>query len=146
MSIFDFLKSAGEKVLSSVPGAESAGKLLDHIQGKGLKTSSIQVEYDPSVGTAKVSGQAATQAEREKVILALGNIAGIQRVEDSVSVAEAEPAAVFYTVQKGDTLSAIAKAQYGKASAYMTIFEANKPLLTHPDKIYVGQVLRIPPQ
>ncbi len=41
-------------------------------------------------------------------------------------------------------LSGIAKAQYGKANAYMKIFEANKPMLSDPDKIYPGQVLRIP--
>ena len=39
---------------------------------------------------------------------------------------------------------AIAKAEYGNANAYMKIFEANKPMLSHPDKIYPGQVLRIP--
>lgn len=50
----------------------------------------------------------------------------------------------MYTVQKGDTLSAIAKKHYGDASKYNAIFEANKPMLTHPDKIYPGQVLRIP--
>jgi nucleoid-associated protein YgaU len=47
-------------------------------------------------------------------------------------------------VVKGDTLSAISKSQYGNANAYMKIFEANKPMLTHPDKIYPGQLLRIP--
>lgn len=50
-----------------------------------------------------------------------------------------------YTVKKGDTLSAIAKAAYGKASRYPLIFEANRPMLSDPDKIYPGQVLRIPP-
>ncbi|MEZ2697270.1 LysM peptidoglycan-binding domain-containing protein, partial [Hafnia alvei] len=50
----------------------------------------------------------------------------------------------FYTVKAGDTLSAIAKAQYGNANDYMRIFEANKPMLSHPDKIYPGQMLIIP--
>ena len=54
------------------------------------------------------------------------------------------PAAISYTVQPGDTLSKIAKAHLGDANAYMKIFEANKPMLGHPDKIYPGQVLRIP--
>ena len=52
----------------------------------------------------------------------------------------------MYTVQKGDTLSKISKEQYGDANKYQQIFEANKPMLTHPDKIYPGQVLRIPPR
>jgi nucleoid-associated protein YgaU len=55
-------------------------------------------------------------------------------------------ASTFYTVKKGDTLSAIAKAHYSNANAYMQIFEANKPMLSDPDKIYPGQVLRIPQQ
>jgi nucleoid-associated protein YgaU len=59
-------------------------------------------------------------------------------------VERSEPEATFYTVVRGDTLSAIAKAHYGKASKYMVIFEANKPMLENPDKIYPGQVLRIP--
>ena len=52
----------------------------------------------------------------------------------------------FYTVVKGDTLSKVSKQYYGDANQYMKIFEANKPMLSHPDKIYPGQVLRIPPQ
>ena len=49
-----------------------------------------------------------------------------------------------YTVEKGDTLSRIAKEMYGDAGKYPAIFEANKPMLKDPDKIYPGQVLRIP--
>ncbi|MCB1607001.1 MAG: LysM peptidoglycan-binding domain-containing protein [Xanthomonadales bacterium] len=49
-----------------------------------------------------------------------------------------------YTVKRGDTLSKIAKEVYGSASKYPLIFEANKPMLKDPDKIYPGQVLRIP--
>jgi len=55
-----------------------------------------------------------------------------------------EPEAQYHTVVKGDTLSKIAKTFYGDAMKYPVIFEANKPMLTHPDKIYPGQVLRIP--
>ena len=52
--------------------------------------------------------------------------------------------AATHTVVKGDTLSAIAKKTLGNANRYMEIFEANKPMLVHPDKIYPGQTLRIP--
>jgi nucleoid-associated protein YgaU len=51
----------------------------------------------------------------------------------------------YYTVVKGDNLSKIAKEFYGNPNKYPQIFEANKPMLTHPDKIYPGQLLRIPP-
>jgi nucleoid-associated protein YgaU len=50
----------------------------------------------------------------------------------------------YHTVVRGDTLSAIAKTHYGNAGAYMKTFEANRPMLGHPDKIYPGQLLRIP--
>ena len=50
----------------------------------------------------------------------------------------------FYTVRKGDTLSAIAKQYYGDGNAYMKIYNANRDVLKDPDKIYPGQVLRIP--
>jgi len=51
-----------------------------------------------------------------------------------------------YTVQKGDTLSHIAKQFYGKANAWHPIFDANRDQLDDPDKIQPGQVLKIPQQ
>jgi len=63
-------------------------------------------------------------------------------------VPEAAPAPVaaerIYEVVSGDTLGAISKKYYGKASAYMKIFEANRDILDNPDLIKVGQKLRIP--
>jgi nucleoid-associated protein YgaU len=56
-----------------------------------------------------------------------------------------EPEAQWHTVVSGDNLSKIAKKFYGDANKYPVIFEANKPMLSHPDKIYPGQMLRIPP-
>ncbi|HEY0501894.1 MAG TPA: LysM peptidoglycan-binding domain-containing protein [Lysobacter sp.] len=50
-----------------------------------------------------------------------------------------------YTVQKGDTLSHIAKQFYGKAGKWNAIFDANRDQLDDPDRIQPGQVLRIPP-
>jgi nucleoid-associated protein YgaU len=92
-----------------------------------------------------VGGGVADQASREKVILALGNVSGVAAVEDAIKPAQAAPEARMHTVKKGDTLWAIAKAQYGDGSRYTVIFEANRPMLEPPDKIYPGQVLRIPP-
>ncbi len=56
------------------------------------------------------------------------------------------PESAYREVKSGDTLSKIAKEAYGDANAYMQIFEANKPMLSNPDKIYPGQMLRIPPK
>lgn len=144
MGMLDFVKSAGEKVLGAATAGNTAGALLEHLKAKGLKSSELMVEYDPARATVKVSGQAASQAEKEKLLLALGNIEGVEKVDDGLTAADGAAAATFYTVKRGDTLSAIAKAHYGKAGAYMKIFEANQPLLKDPDRIYPGQVLRIP--
>jgi len=95
-------------------------------------------------GSAYVMGTVAAQDVREKVILVVGNTAGVESVHDNLAVDKPEPEAKFYTVVKGDTLSKIAKDAYGNANKYMKIFEANQPMLKHPDKIYPGQVLRIP--
>ena len=81
----------------------------------------------------------------EKIVLCCGNVAGVSKVNDMMTVDQSQPAAVYYTVVSGDNLSKISKAHYGDPNKYMKIFEANKPMLTHPDKIYPGQVLRIPP-
>ena len=73
------------------------------------------------------------------------HLQGVSSVQNWMTI---EPPPVkpenFYTVQSGDTLSGIAKTQYGNAMKYPVIFEANKPMLSDPDKIYPGQVLRIP--
>ncbi|MBL6432128.1 MAG: peptidoglycan-binding protein LysM [Alphaproteobacteria bacterium] len=85
-----------------------------------------------------------TQEAREKLILAAGNVLGVAKVEEEISVADDAAPATFHTVAKGDTLWAVASKAYGDGSKYMAIFEANKPMLSDPDKIYPGQVLRIP--
>ncbi|SDJ51626.1 LysM domain-containing protein [Pseudomonas delhiensis] len=144
MGILSFVKEAGEKLLGGLLGdkAQAAESLKEHVAKVGLGNPNIQVSVEGD--KVIVSGEAASQEEKEKILLALGNVEGVAGVEDSISVAQAAPAARFVTVKKGDTLSAIAKAEYGNANAYMKIFEANKPMLSHPDKIYPGQVLRIP--
>ena len=144
MGIFAFVKEAGEKLWESIVGqeAQAAESLKEHIAKVGLGNPAIQVsvEGDKVIAT----GEVASQEEKEKILLTLGNVAGVSGVEDHITVATPAPEARFVTVKKGDTLSAIAKAEYGNANAYMKIFEANKPMLSHPDKIYPGQVLRIP--
>ena len=55
-----------------------------------------------------------------------------------------EPEHTIYIVQKGDTLSKIAKEHYGKSSKYHAIFEANKDILKDPDHIFPGQELKLP--
>ena len=92
-----------------------------------------------------MSGVAPDQATKEKIVLCCGNVAAVAKVNDMLTVATpAEPESTYREVKSGDTLSKIAKEAYGDANAYMKIFEANKPMLSNPDKIYPGQMLRIP--
>lgn len=141
MGIWDFVKEAGELLgIGGVKDAKaedlkaSVEKLKLPVDGLDVK-----VEGDKVI----VSGKAPSQEVKEKVILAVGNVAGVGKVEDHIETPGGDQAR-FYTVQKGDTLSAIAKREYGDPNKYNAIFEANRPMLTHPDKIYPGQVLRIP--
>ena len=103
----------------------------------------LVVKFDD--GVASVSGKVHSQADREKIILALGNTQGVAQVDDQMETLSLEKEATFYTVLRGDSLSKIAKESYGDYKKYPLIFEANKPMLSDPDKIYPGQVLRIPP-
>ena len=105
----------------------------------------MQVAFDSASGKVTVKGQAQTQQDLEKVTLCCGNVAQVTEVDNQMTVLNPEPEAQYHDVVKGDTLSAIAKKYYGDANKYPQIFEANKPMLSHPDKIYPGQKLRIPP-
>jgi nucleoid-associated protein YgaU len=144
MGIWDFIKEAGEFLGIGGAKADEPPKPEDlqaNIKKLGLPAEGLQIKVEGD--KVIVSGKAPSQEVKEKIILALGNVAGVAKVEDNIETPSGEQA-TFYTVQKGDTLSAIAKKQYGDPNKYNTIFEANKPMLTHPDKIYPGQVLRIP--
>ena len=145
MGIFDFLKESGEKLDNQEREIElnKSQALKRQVEILGLKVQELVVDFDDGVVT--VSGKTPSQEEREKVVLILGNTQGVARVDDQLTVEETQPEATLYTVQSGDSLSKIAKAHYGDAMKYPVIFEANKPMLKDPDKIYPGQVLRIPP-
>ncbi|OLY71452.1 peptidoglycan-binding protein LysM [Pseudomonas sp. ATCC PTA-122608] len=147
MSIFSFVKEAGEKLIDLLtPGNANAGdELKKHINEVGLGNPNITATVDGDKVTVK--GEVGSQEEKEKIILAAGNIAGVGSVDDQITVAAGAPvvaAARFVVVKKGDTLSAISLAVYGNANQYQKIFEANKPMLKDVNKIYPGQTLRIP--
>jgi nucleoid-associated protein YgaU len=162
MGLFSFIKDAGAKVFgigkttaeekteAALVGTEklaaqnerASQRLINVINDLGLEVDNLCVSIEGDVAT--LHGTAKNQATREKVILVVGNTVGIAGVSDEMEVEVEEPVAMFHTVERGDTLSKIAKKVYGNAMKYPIIFEANKPMLTHPDKIYPGQVLRIP--
>ena len=153
MGLFSFIKDAGEKLLGKEAHAATAPQDLNatagaaienYIATQNLGVSDVKVAFD--AGKVTVTGTAPTQAAKEKVTLCCGNVSSVSDVDNQMSVTNPEPEAQYHDVVSGDTLSAIAKKYYGDANRYMAIFEANKPMLSHPDKIYVGQKLRIPPQ
>lgn len=165
MGLMSFVKEAGEKLfgkgdaktakdavaaaptpenvsaLSQAAGAAIAG----YVEAQGLKVDGLDIAFDAPSATVTVAGSVADQTTKEKVLLCCGNVSGVEAVNDMLVVEAPTPEAVFHTVVSGDNLSKIAKAHYGDANKYPVIFEANKPMLSHPDKIYPGQMLRIPP-
>ncbi len=178
MGMFDFIKSAGEKIFK--PGeAKQEAAIKQHLGSFGSDYSGIDVEVDGNKAT--LTGHVNSVAVREKAVLIAGNIDGIEKVDDRLTVNASSAAgkpdfsnvsggatstetiigsgaasgglasaggegweSKTYTVKSGDTLSKIAKEFYGDANKYQQIFEANKPMLKDPDKIYPGQMLRIP--
>ena len=124
------IKKSRETVLESI------------VKGSGIVVENLSIDLNDDAVT--VYGQVESTSVKEKIVLMLGNVDGISTVDDRLSVVVSEPESVFYTVVSGDTLSKIAKAQYGDMMKYNIIFDANKPMLTSPDLIYPGQVLRIP--
>ena len=166
MGIFDFVKSVGKKLGIGDDEPPAADKLKKELDSYSLGTEKVDVEVQGDKVVLK--GVVKDQSIFEKAVIAVGNTLGISKVEatelkvvapdsglkldgnvDMTALVKASTPAkepVFYTVKKGDNLSKISERHYGKgkASKYTVIFEANRPMLTHPDKIYPGQVLRIP--
>lgn len=147
MGLFNFVKDAGEKLWDAVTGNrggdELAKKVQEHLSKTGIPDAD-KVNVQIAEGKATVSGDGLSQEAKEKILIAIGNISGIGSVDDQVKTSAPANESQFYTVKSGDTLSAISKQVYGNANLYNKIFEANKPMLKSPDKIYPGQVLRIP--
>jgi nucleoid-associated protein YgaU len=165
MSLISFIKEAGEKLFgkgeakaaqeaaereASAANLERLNKtagdaIATYIGAMNLQVDGLDVGFDGTSGTVTVSGVAADQPTKEKVVLCCGNVEHVSSVNDMLTVATPADESQYYTVVKGDNLSKIAKQYYDNPNKYPVIFEANRPMLTHPDKIYPGQLLRIPP-
>ena len=164
MGFFDFVKNAGKKLGFGDDEEANAEQLKKELDSHDLGTEAVKVEVKGD--TAVISGAVKDQSIFEKAVMAVGNTLGISKVEaaelkilppDSglkldanadmnALIAAATPPSEpkFHTVENGDTLWAVAEKAYGDGSKYNAIFEANRPMLSHPDKIYPGQVLRVP--
>ena len=166
MGLLSFMKDAGEKLFGKgtaqaaqqaaqadpapanvdAANAAAAHAIEAYIAQMQLSASGLAVKFDGSSGTVTVMGLAPDQATREKIVLCCGNVSGVSHVDDQMTVDTLADESQYYMVVKGDTLTKVAREFYGNANAYMPIFEANRPMLSHPDKIDPGQMLRIPPQ
>ncbi|MFW2392518.1 MAG: peptidoglycan-binding protein LysM [Methyloceanibacter sp.] len=141
MGFFDFVKNAG-KSLFGADDANAAEAIAKEVGDPSL-ADKINVEVDGE--NVKISGEIPDQETKEKIIVAAGNVEGVSRVEENIETTQEAPEATYHTVEKGDTLWAIAEKAYSDGTKYKMIFDANTPMLSDPDKIYPGQVLRIPP-
>ena len=145
MGLLEFARDVGRRVFDA---DAQAGRLIkEHLEIKMSGIADLEVDYDD--GHAIVRGRCRSASDRELAALIVGDIKGVQSVNiDALHAPEAELETVwevaYHVVEPGDTLGLIAKRYLGKASAYVEIFEANRGLLKHPDKIYPGQKIRIP--
>ena len=159
MGLFSFIKDAGEKLFGHKETADAAAAgapnvaELNQKAGDAIKTYSEKqnlglsgrgVTFDGATGKVTLSGNAPSEEAAEKAGLAAGNVASVSDVDNNLQY-PAGTASQFHDVVSGDTLSAISKKYYGDANKYNVIFEANKPMLSHPDNIFAGQKLRMPP-
>ena len=158
MGLFSFIKDAGEKLFGGKEVEQAAGAnapnvaelnqkagdaIKTYIEKQNLGLSGLGVAFDGASGKVTLSGSAPSQEAAEKASLAAGNVASVTDVDNNLQY-PAGTASQYHDVVSGDTLSAISKKYYGDANKYNVIFEANKPMLSDPNKIYPGQKLRIP--
>jgi nucleoid-associated protein YgaU len=146
MGVFSFLKNLGRDIEGET--AATITKTLNEKFGRRLSNLKVTVEG----GTVTLAGEAKSEDVREKAVLLAGNIKGVDAVnDDGLSVRAPAGGGVatlkkstFYTIKKGDTLSKIAKREYGSADQWTKLFDANQEVIDHPDRIYPGQTIRIP--
>lgn len=139
MGLFSFLKSIGKKVM---PGREADEIKADISSALGSSVKDLVVDY--ADGTVTLNGTVESVAVKEKAILLAGNVESVEQVSDNLVVVVPAPAPRFYTIEKGDSLSKIAKEYYGDPMKYKELFEANREVIKDPDLIYPGQQIRVP--
>ncbi len=142
MGLFDFVKDIGQKIFSRED--EASAKIREHIEQDNPGIEDLKVEFKD--GVASISGKASSTAAMQKAVLMAGNAQGVSEVKIEGLAVESQEGkdADFYIIQKGDTLSKIAKQFYGDPNKYPQIFEANREVIRDPDLIFPGQKIRIP--
>jgi len=143
MGFFDFFKDAGKKLLGKGDdNANIKSEIEAHNTTMPIEGLEVVVDGD----TVVLKGNAKSDADRAKAALIAGNVEGIAKVDaEGVSVEDAtEIPDMYYEIQKGDTLWRVAEIYYKDGSRYPEIVEANLEVIKDADKIYPGQMIRIP--
>lgn len=141
MGLFDFAKDLGRKLFDR--DDDASAEISKHIQDDNPGIDDLKVAFDD--GVVNLSGKAFSADAVEKAVLMAGNVKGVQEVKiDGVDAPAVTDTVKYYVIEKGDTLSGIAKRYYGNAMEYPKIFEANREVIKNPDLIFPGQKIRIP--
>jgi nucleoid-associated protein YgaU len=143
MGLFDFAAQFGKKLFGN--DDDPAEKIKAHIESDNPGVRNLGVAYDD--GKVVLSGEADSAEVVEKTVLIAGNVQGVTEVSaENIIAPDPTPGqrVEYYVIQKGDTLSKIAKQYLGNAMDYPKIFEANREVIKDPDLIYPGQKIRIP--
>ena len=144
MGFFDFVKDAGKKLLGRGDDNENVKSLIaEHSDTMPIENLDVVVDGE----TVIIKGHAKNAEDRAKAALIAGNVEGITKVnfEDfSVEDDAIELHDLYYEIQKGDTLWKVADIYYQDGSRYPEIVAANKEVIKDADKIYPGQMIRIP--
>ncbi len=153
MDLMGFARDIGRRLFDKDEDAAEEIRKLIESNNPGVKD--LKVSYDD--GIVRLGGECASAEAMQKCVLMAGNVKGVQDVyvtnlsvakvpqsESHITIESREPAVEYYVIQSGDTLGALAKKYYGNASSYPRIFEANRGIIEDPNKIFVGQKIRIP--
>ena len=150
MGFFDFVSDAGKSLLGK---GDDSTAIKEEIEGSFSELPVDGLVVDVKEELVTLAGVAQDYPVREKAILIAGNVEGIAQVDANQLITMEQiseenvreiPEEIFYTIEKGDTLWAIADKYYDDGSKYPHIVDANIEVIKHADLIYPGQAIRIP--
>jgi phage tail protein X len=161
MDLFGFVKDVGRRLFNR--DEDAAQKIRQHILASNPGVADLEVTFDN--GIVGLQGRCTRHDAFQKCVLMAGNVEGVADVYAAglTPFVAAKPAEVpvggphqhahetpvevreeYYLIEKGDTLSHIAKRYYGAASRWPRLFEANREVIQDPDRIFPGQKIRVP--
>ena len=150
MDNFDFISDAGATLLGK---GDDANAIKEEIESSFTELPVQGLVVEVKDGVVTLAGIAQDYPTREKAILIAGNVEGVSEVDADQLVTIEQiseenpreiPEEIFYTIEKGDTLWAIATKYYDDGSKYTHIVDANLEVIKNADLIYPGQMIRIP--